>query len=357
MQASGVSAVVVNYNGEGYLAACVDSLLAGSVVPQEILVVDNGSTDGSLALLAERYASQPLVQVVPAGGNVGPGAARNLGMRRALSQWVLVLDNDVVLGPDVLERLLAAREPGVAVVQPRSVFRHEPQRVHYDGGSLHYAGLVALRNFYVPRAEAEGSGIVDVDVAIALCHLVDRDLVLSLGGYDPDYFILFEDLDLSFRLRVAGHRILSDEECLVEHDVGTPGISFREGKQYPGRRVFLHSRNRWVYLAKCYRLRTLLVCLPGLLLYELVHLAFTVSQGHLGPWLSGHFAAIARIARLGPERRRVQSSRRLPDRELLLGGPWTITPSLGEGGGKQRLIAVMDRLLRGWWALVRGLAG
>lgn len=354
-----ISAVVVNYNGEGYLRACLDALLASEERLGEILVVDNASTDRSLALIEECYADEPRVRVLQAGGNLGPGAARNLGLRAARSHQVLVLDNDAVVAPDLVGRLRAAMDghDDVLVVQPRSVFRHEPERVHYDGGSLHYAGLVSLRNFYVPRAEAVGEGRVEVDVAIALCHLLDRDRVLALGGYDPEYFILFEDLDLSFRVRAAGYRILSDEQAIVEHDVGTPGISFREGKHYPGRRVFLHSRNRWVYLAKCYRLRTLLVALPGLALYEVVQLAFAAAQGHLGPWCTGHLAALRRIAGLGPERRRVQASRRIADRDLLVGGPWTITPALLESPGRRRLLGFLDRCLALWWRIVRPLAG
>ena len=71
--------------------------------------------------------------------------------------------------------------------------------------------------------------MVPVDCAVAVALLLDRDAVFAAGGYDESFFILFEDLDLSFRLRALGHRILSVEDAIVLHKGGTPGISFREG--------------------------------------------------------------------------------------------------------------------------------
>ncbi len=351
-----ITAVVVNWNGERYLPDCLDALRA--LVPRvaEILVVDNGSTDGSLALLAARYAE---VRIVRMAENLGPAAARNAGMREARTRWVLALDNDVIVPPDLLARLTAAvggDEP-VVIVQPRSVFRAEPGRVHYDGGSFHHAGLIALRNFYVPRERAEGSGTIPVDVAVSLCLLADREALLAAGGYDESYFILFEDLDLSFRLRSRGQEIRTVEDAIVLHDTGTPGISFREGRHYPSRRVFFHSRNRWLYLLKCYRVRTLLLLTPALLCYELVWLLFAILQGGLRGWLAGKLEVLQRMDEVRTKRRAVQSSRRLPDRALLVGGPLTITPSLRENAAARFVLSLLDGCLRAWFALVRPFLG
>jgi len=350
-----VSAVVCNYNGAPYLTACLDALAALADPVDEIVVVDNLSTDGSLALLAERY---PEVRVVRMGSNAGPAAARNAGMRAARNRWVLAVDNDAVVTPELLGALCAAAEAhaGCVIVQPRSVFAHERSRVHYDGGGAHYAGLVALRNFYTPLDDAEGSGTVEVDVAISVCLLVDSRTVLAAGGYDESYFILFEDLDLSYRLRLLGHRILSVEDVLVLHDAGTPGVSFREGAHYPARRVLFHSRNRWLFMLKCFRWRTLLVALPAILVYEALWLAFAARHGGLRAWLRGKLQVAGALPELARKRRAVQRGRRLPDRELLVGGPWTVTPALREG----RAGAVLGRLdaaFRAWWRLVRRFAG
>ncbi len=350
--------MVVNYEGEAYLPECLDALRAQTRALDELIVVDNASTDGSRALLAERY---PEARVLALDTNDGPAAARNAGLRAARNGRVLLVDNDAVLDPDVLDRLLealsAAGPEPAALVQTRNVLYDEPDRVHYDGGAFHYVGLLALRNFYRPLAEAEGRGVVPVDGAVSVCLLVDRDAVLGAGGFDERFFILFEDLDLSLRLRLAGYAVLSAEDARVRHKAGTPGISFREAGRYPGSRVFFHSRNRWMFLAKNYRLRTLLVAAPGLLLYELVWALFSARQGGLGPWLRGKGAFLATLPGTLGLRRQVQAARRRPDRELLVGGPLTFAPHLLGKPGPARLARWLDAALSAWWRCARGLAG
>jgi GT2 family glycosyltransferase len=353
MRIGSVSAVVCNYNGESYLPTCLDALLALGDGLDEILVVDNGSSDSSLALLERDY---PKVRVLALGRNGGPGTARNAGMRAARNRWVLAVDNDAQLLPDCLEKLRAALEadPQAVLAQPRSLVAHEPDRVHYDGAHFHYIGLLTLRNFFKPLTEAEGRGTVPVDGFISICGLLDRDVVLGLGGYDEEFFILFEDYDLSLRLRIAGHRLLSVEEALCLHRAGTPGISFRESS-YPALRAYFHSRNRWLLLAKNHSLGTLVLSLPGLVIYEVVWSVFAVSRGHLWGHLRGKAAFLRRLRGALRQRRRVQASRRVRDRDLLVGGPLTLSPQLVARPAARRIAAALSALLAGWWRLVRPL--
>lgn len=350
-----VSVVVCNYNGERYLEECLASVAALRGIVDEVIVVDNHSTDRSREI-AERLGAR----IVALATNDGPCPARNRGMREARNRWVLALDNDAVCTPDLLERLsaaVAAAPTGpVAIAQPRSVFASEPGRVHYDGGSFHYVGLISLRNFYVPLPEAVGRGTVPVDCAVAVALLVDREALLELGGYDETMFILFEDLDLSYRLRATGRAILSVEDAIVLHKGGTPGISFRDGPSYPGSRVFFHSRNRWTFLAKCLRVRTLLVVAPGILAYELVWFVFACVSLAPHEWLRGKWRFVRLLGHVRRERARFQSVRSLADRDLLVGGPLTITPALERGGLRGFVLGVLDASLHAWWRLVRGLS-
>jgi GT2 family glycosyltransferase len=348
-----VTAVVCNYNGEGYLEECLRSVLAQR--PDEVLLIDDASTDASVALVRARF---PEVTVHVLAQNRGPCAARNAGMRAARHAWVLAVDNDAVLEPDVLAKLRAALEahPEACLAQPRSVHFDEPTRVHYDGGGFHYLGLIALRNFHVPLAEAEGEGVLPADALIGICALLERDVVLARGGYDEELFYLAEDLDLSLRLRLAGERLLSVEDALVRHRGGTAGLSFRGG-DYPRKRVFLHARNRRAILVKNLRWRTLLVALPGFALYELVWVLFAWLSGELGAQLAGRLAFVRALPRILRARAAVQAQRRLPDRALLVGGPLVLSPSLVARPLARRLARLLDACLRGWWRLVRPLAG
>lgn len=345
--------MICNYNGEGYLAECVQAVLAQGA--DEVIVVDDASSDGSLALLRRHF---PQVELVALAENRGPCAARNAGMRAARHRWVLAVDNDAVLEPGVLSKLRAALEerPAVCVAQARSVLHDEPQRIHYDGGGFHYLGLIALRNFYTPLALAEGSGVVEAQALVAICALLDRDVVLAHGGYDEELFYLAEDLDLSLRLVLAGARLVSVEDALVRHRGGTAGLSFRGGG-YPRRRVFLHARNRRRILVKCLRVRTLLLILPAFALYELVWMLFALRKGELGAQLAGRLAFLRSLPSVLRARAAVQAQRVRRDRDVLVGGPLVLSPALVAGRGARTAARVLDRCLRAWWALVRPLAG
>ena len=352
----GISVVVCNYNGEQHLGLCLDSILAQTLAVEEILIVDNASTDASLALAGERC---PRAQVLVMKENNGPCPARNAGLRAANHPWVLLVDNDAVLEPDVLEKLALAAQsrPDACLVQPRSVFAAEPGRVHYDGGGLHYVGLFSLRNFYTPLAEARGAGTQSVNGAVSVVLLVERKLVLHAGGFDERFFILFEDLDLSLRLRLAGYELLSVADAVVLHRSGTPGISFRDGPLYPRRRAFYHSRNRWLTLIKNYRWRTLAVCMPGILAYELVWLAFTLRSGGFLAHLKGKWAFLRLLPDALQKRAAVQKARRLPDRALLIGGPLTVAPQLLHSALARAVVGILDGWLQLWWRIARRLCG
>lgn len=348
-----ISAVVCNFNGEEYLEECLDSLFAQEGI-DEILFVDDASEDRSVALVREKY---PDVEVVALPVNRGPGAARNEGMRRARHRWVLAVDNDAVLRPDVVEKLRAAvaSRPACVAAQPRSVVHAEPDRVHYDAGDFHYVGLLSLRNFYAPLAEAVGEGVVPTSAMIGICPLVDRDVLLACGGYDEDFFYLAEDFDMALRLRQAGHEIVAVEDAIVLHKGGTTGLSFRGGG-YPRRRAYLHSRNRWLLITKNYAWRTILVALPGILVYEIVWFLFSILQGHLGAHLRGKVDFLRGLKGTLRKRRDVQARRRVRDRDLLVGGPLTFSPSLMARAPARFAARVLDGILRGWWAMARWLS-
>ena len=344
-----ISAVVVNYQGEAYLKECIQSIKDQDLPVGEIVVVENASTDGSLNVLNSNFRD---VQVVRMKSNVGACAARNVGMRVARHRWVLLVDNDVVMEPGVLRRLCQAvrDNEGAVMAQPRSVFKDDPSKIHYDGGDLHYAGLISLHNFGADRP-ASPPPTEEIDVAISLCLLIDKKEIIEAGCFDESFFILFEDLDLSHRLRLAGKKILKVNDAVVLHDAGTAGISFRKDASYPGRRVFFHSRNRWLYMTKNIGLWTLFVSSPGILVYEGAWFLFALKGGHLGSWWKGKVAFLRLFGEALRKRRSVQRRRVISDRKLLVGGPLTLSPNLASSKGLSARI--LDGVLRGWWAICR----
>ena len=208
----GLAAVLIVFAvtlGRTIVGGCLNAILSQTYPVDEVIVVDNASQDQSRALLSAQY---PRVRVIALERNDGPAPARNVGLREARNRWVLLVDNDAVLAPDVLAKLVSAasQAPRAAICQPRSVLDSEPGRVHYDGGRFHYAGLFSLRNFYCPLELAEGRGTLEVDGAVSVALLTDRDVLLEWGGFDesfeePSYF---GDNDLCARARARGMKLV-----------------------------------------------------------------------------------------------------------------------------------------------------
>ncbi|MCB9870443.1 MAG: glycosyltransferase family 2 protein [Planctomycetes bacterium] len=351
-----ISAVVVNWNGERYLEGCLGALLAQDPPPDEVLLVDNQSEDGSVALVKARF---PAVRVIDVGHNAGPGYARNLGAQSARHDRVLLLDNDVVLRPGVLQSLVRTMEadPGAVLVQARSVCASDPSLVHYDASDIHYLGLLELHNWFAPLATArppapQNGGLV------ALCFLADRPRLLDAGGFNADLFLLFEDTDLAWRLRMRGGRILLDPEAIVEHGSGTEHISMRgPHARYPARRVFLHSRNRWLVLLTCLHWRSLVLLAPAQFCYGAVLLVFACAKGHPIAWLHGKLDQLRLLPRLVRWRRLAQSARRVADRDLLVGDHLTLNPGLADRGARRLLHRALESSFAFYWKLLRGLCG
>jgi GT2 family glycosyltransferase len=348
-----VTITVVNYNGAAYLDDCLEALLQVRGPVAEILVVDNASTDESLELIRRRA---PAVRLVALSTNAGPCASRNAGLAEARTDWVLQMDSDVILQPDTLELLLPeTHTPGVAVVQPRAVLAHDPDVVHYDGGSMHYVGVMCLDNL-LQRVEAEAPPPRDLDAVISMALLLDRRAVLAVGGWDEAFFILFEDHDLSYRLRAHGHRLRHVPAARVLHREGTAGISFRPGAPaYPGRRAYLHARNRAYLVLKNYSWPALILSWPGRLVYAVVWGCFALSRGVFADYLKGRLDLLKLVPRALAHRRRLAEARVVGDRELLGSAPLTFSPVIRRRGLEAGLEQALNGMLGAWWRVARRL--
>ncbi len=359
-----VTVCVTNYNGAAFLEACLDALLQLRGEVAEVLVVDNASTDDSVARwravaaapawVARAREGRGALELLELPTNAGPCPARNAALSRARTAWVLQLDSDVLVRPDTLELLAAQAElPGVVAVQPRAVLASDPSVIHYDGGRMHYTGMLCLDRLMGSVAGAPTQP-EDVDAVISMALLLARQPVLDAGGYDDAFFILFEDADLSYRLRARGLRLRRVPAAIVLHREGTAGISFRPGAPaYPSRRAYLHARNRGYLCLKNFSWSTLVLTLPGRGLYALVYLGFSASRGMLGSALRGHRDLLALVPRAMAQRRLLGGRRVLGDAVLLGSDDLTLSSVIVRSRLEARLEKAFNVVLRAWWRAVR----
>lgn len=212
----GVSAIVVAYNGGDALYKCVQSLLGQTLFDLEIIVVDNASTDGSVDTLRAGLGGR--IGVVRLASNRGYAAGANVGWRTATTELVAILNQDLVLMPDCLERMRdlllgSARE---ALVTPKLVLKSDPSRVNAIGNEVHLSGVAWCRGLGTP---ADGwHGAVEVTAISGAAFMVRASLLAALDGLEESYFMYMEDVDLSFRARAAGGCCVAACDAVAVHD-------------------------------------------------------------------------------------------------------------------------------------------
>jgi len=349
-----VTAVVVNYNGGERVLAALKAVTGQSCPPASVVLVDNGSADGSADAVARRF---PDITVLQLGANRGPAAARNKGLELATSDLVLLLDADIYLQDDCLARLRATYEAErPSVVCPR-ILLHPEDLVHCDGAAMHFIGNMALRNGYQPLSAVRTEARALVQACGSACLLVDRRCVLAAGGFDTLYFFYFEDLEFSFRLSASGHRILYEPSAVVRHDRrrGTPGLSYRGVGTYPPQRVYLTLRNRLLTIGIHFQRRTLLVLAPALALYETAALITCLARGWGKQWLRAWAWQVKNAPAIRERRRRNQRTRVLSDQELIVGGPLPFAPGFARSRLEKAAVKALSAVLDAYWRLARGL--
>jgi hypothetical protein len=210
-RAAHVVIVVLNWCGEADTAACLESLAATDWPAVTVLLVDNGSSDGSGARLHARFPDVPYLQT---GANLGYTGGNNRGFAWALERGadhVVVLNNDTEVEPDCVRRLVEAAEadPRVGLVAPKILVHGAPDTIWYAGGDLALArGTGRHRGEGVRDASfAPGQRPGDVSFATGCCFLITRAALQATGGFDDSFFAYNEDVDLSWRLRQAGFRL------------------------------------------------------------------------------------------------------------------------------------------------------
>lgn len=343
---------IINYNGLRHLQRTLPAVLALGGEFEEIVLVDNASSDGSVAFVEAGF---PSIRLVRLDRNDGPGAARNAGLRAARSELVLFIDNDVTPQPGctaILARALADH-PQAAIAAPRILYAHQPEIVQYDGADNHYLGLMILHHQDMPRAEADAK-LRTVDGVVSAAFMVARS---RLGGevFDPSFFIYIEDHDFGLRLRLIGAQILSVPDALCLHGDGSDGLSVRAVGAYTKLRAYLVIRNRWMLILKNYNARSLLVLAPAFLVFELAQLAIAAKKGWLPEWWSALRWLVAHRSEVLAERRRIQGRRRVADREVLRGGAVPFRRELAATPGERVARQIFDGFAIAYWRVAAGL--
>lgn len=241
---STVAIVIVNWNAYEDTSECLWSLQQVAYANRRTVIIDNGSANGEADRLAQAF---PEVHVIANEANEGFARASNHGIEWALAEgasYVLLLNNDTVVAPDFLTHMVEYMEdhPNAGLVVPLITY-HGLDRIWYAGGQLNlWTGRTRHPGIDRPTAEAP-SAPTPTQYATGCALLARAQLLREIGGLDDSMFIYYEDVDLSYRARVAGRDIAVVPSAVVEHKVSA-ALGRRGGNRFTSRQSFYLGRNK-----------------------------------------------------------------------------------------------------------------
>lgn len=282
-KASEVTVIIPNYNGKQLLENCIETLEKQTCPDFKLLVIDNGSTDGSVDVTSDVLD----LEMIALKENTGFCGAVNIGIEHTKTPYFILLNNDTEAEPEFVEALLEGISKSERIFSCGAMMIDYHNRELIDNAGDYYTTL----GWAVARAK--GKKVTDYDKTrkvFSCCGgaaIYRTDVVRKIGPFDEKHFAYLEDVDMGYRARIYGYENYYIPQSRVFH-VG----SATTGTRYNEKKVFLAARNSVYLLYKNMPLLQLIINLPFVLLGILVKTLFFVRKGFAGEYLKGIFAGV-----------------------------------------------------------------
>jgi GT2 family glycosyltransferase len=316
------SIVIVSYNGCAYLNKCLESVLQETTSQDEIILVDNASSDNSISLVQQQWTQVKLISNVK---NLGFATACNQGAGIARGETLVFLNQDTQVQKGWLDGLLAPLEQDMTIglVTSKLLLMSDPEKIHMCGQDIHFTGLAFGRGFLSPSV-----GYIlpnKVSAISGASFAIRRTLWEQLEGFDSQMYMYYEDTDLSWRAKLVGYSSQYSPDSVVNHDYKLNSSSLAH---------YYSERNRIVLMLKNWKWITLFLFLPSLLLAEIIDWGYVLLLGWEGIWakLRAYGWLVMNLSKIHHARAGVQSSRTVPDWYLLKSCTDRLSPKLNTGG-------------------------
>lgn len=315
-----ITVVIPHYNGEDILRDCLASLYQSTELPLRVILVDNASSDGSVAMVAKEF---PSVQIIKLDRNRGFAGGCNAGIQAVKTPFVLILNNDTIHEFGWIERLLVKlqSDKSLAVVQPKLLSYQNREYFDYSGacgGEMDIFGFPFARGRIVELVEKD-EGQYDhlsdrIFWASGTAFLARTDVVKKAGLFDESFFAHMEEIDLQWRLQLMGYEIVIEPQSVVWHRSG-----YTLGAEAPFKKYLNHRNSLFMFLTNyCFMLTIYL--LPIRIFLDEIAIFFSLVRldfGRILAILKAHFWIITHPKTILRKRKKVKSLRIVKDQQIL----------------------------------------
>ncbi len=299
---SRATVVIVNWNGRALLSDTLHALRLQTEPAFHTMIVDNGSHDGSVDYIKRHF---PYIDILPLGWNAGFAHANNVAIENVGTPYTLLLNNDAVPSRNWISSLIAALDenPLAGMAASKMLYFDDPGLIDRVGDAYTTAGAGKLRG----RKESARryNNVEWIFGACAGAAIYRTEALREVGCFDKDFFLINEDVDLSFRLQSRGYRCLFVPEAVVYHKASSTIGHDSETSVYYG-----HRNLEWVFI-KNLPLSLLIKMLPMHVIYNLAAMAFFFARGHARTYLKAKRDALAGSLKMLKKRRIIQATRRV----------------------------------------------
>lgn len=276
-----ITIVIPNYNGIKYLKPCMDALQGQLGETAEVLVVDNGSSDGSTELMREQY---PEIKLLELGENTGFCHAVNVGIQASATPYVILLNNDTEVKPGFVSALLEVMErpenTDVFSAGAMMIDMHRPELLDDAGDRLNALGWAFARG--KGKAVQKYEKPAEVFAACGGAAIYRKSVFEQIGCFDELHFAYLEDMDIGYRARVYGYRNVYEPGAKVLH-----AGSASSGSRYNEFKTKLVSANNVYMIWKNMPIVQILLNLPFLMLGFFIKILFFLKRGMGGLYVKG----------------------------------------------------------------------
>jgi GT2 family glycosyltransferase len=210
MQSPKVSVIIVNFNGKTLLEKCLDSLFKVNYDNFEVILVDNNSSDDTLEFVTKNY---PSIIIIKLDSNKGFAEPNNLGVKVAKGDYLLFLNNDTVVTPDFISKMIKVMENDKKIGICQSLLLKPDGSIDSSGDFIDTLGVVY-------NSKTKIKEIREISSARGASMLIQKKIFDELGGFDTKFFFSFEDVDLGWRTWILGYTVVIIPNSIVYHSAG-----------------------------------------------------------------------------------------------------------------------------------------